>query len=134
MFQTLEDYLAELMPAAWMRKFREICRGRESGALSETGYFDAINDLVCRDTSDESMSRLSQSLQKDFDMQGCRFTHHFIARLLARFHGSVMDFLMERIARLKRLCCKRKRERSRADGITLVMDPGKRTLLTIFAC
>ena len=134
MFQTLEGYLAELMPAAWMRKFREILRSRESGELSETRYCDAINNLVCHNTSDEAMSRLSQALQEDFDMHGCRFTHHFIARLLARFHGSVMDFLMERISRLKKLCCKHKRERSRADGITLVMDPGKRTLLTIFAC
>ncbi len=79
------------------------------------------------------MSLLNQSLQKDFDMQGCNFTRHFIARLLARFSGSVLDFLMARVSRLKRLCCKHKRERSRGDGITLVMDPSSRTLISVFA-
>ena len=134
MFQTLEEYLEELMPSAWMKKFRSLRHGRESGTLSETQYYDAVNKLIYRETSKEAISHLSQSLKDDFDIQDCSFSHHFIARLLARFSGAVMDFLMARVIRLKKLCCKHKRERSQADGITLVMDPSKRRLLTIFAC
>ena len=134
MFQTLESYLAELMPAAWMKKFRKLRRKRKSGALSEMEYFEAVDKLVRCETSDEAMYRLSCSLMDEFDMQDCSFTRHFIARLLARFSGSVMTFLMTRINRLKKLCCKNKRERSHADGIMLVMDPYTRTLVTIFDC
>ena len=134
MLQTLEDYLMERMPAHWMEEFKAIRRKHGSGELTEMRYHDAVNDLVCRDRSDEAMSILGRSLKDDFDMQDCSFTRHFIARLLGRFPGAVMDFLMTSICQLKTRCCKKKRERSRADGITLVMDPSSHTLLTVFAC
>ena len=132
MFQTLEEYATECLPFTWVEEFKSLCRGRDNGTLPETKYCEAVNELVLRRTSKEALSHFCEAIRRDFGLK-CSFTPHFIARLLARFRKSVADFLMAQIHQLATSCRKHKKERSRANGITLVMDPRRLQLITVFA-
>ena len=133
MLQTLEEYITEFLPGKWIEDFKKICRQRKAGDINETQYYDAVTDLVLHKMPAKSAEKITKALRSDFDMGRCSFSRHFIARLIARFYGVVMDFLMNIVKRLVKCCRRRKAERSRADGIVLVMDPRSMSLITIFA-
>lgn len=131
MLQTLGDYAEEILPPAFMKEFKDICNKHDKGKLSEINYCAAVNELIINRTRWSTIVKLSNSIKTDFRLN-VSFTHHFISRLMARFHNFVIDGLMNQIRLLADRCCKNNLERSRARGITLVMDPTKLQLITIF--
>ena len=131
MLKTLENYAAEILPPVFMKEFKDICNKRDKGKLSEINYCAAVNELIIKRTRWSTIVKLSNSIKTDFGLN-VSFTNHFISRLMARFHNFVIDGLMKQICMLADRCCKNNRERSRANGITLVMDPTKLQLITIF--
>lgn len=130
---TFEDYAAGYLPEEVMNGFRELSERKSAGALSDNSYCEAVKDFVIHSIPDEILNNFTKFLQVDFEMPDCLFTRHFIARLFSRFSESCVYFLMERIRKLFFQCCRTNRERSRGDGLVLVVDPAHRELITIFA-
>ena len=133
-FATFEDYAAKILPADVMDALQELASRRKFGLLNENSYSEAVIDFVKNKIPDEIMNVLTNSICKDFELRNCSFSKHFIARLLIRFSGSAVDFLMTRIRRLFYYCCKHGKERGRENGIVLVVNPDAREIITIFTC
>ena len=133
-FATFDEYIANFLPAEIMFTLRELASRRKFGLLNESMYSEAVIDFVKNKIPEEVINMLTNSICKDFELRECSFSRHFIARLLIRFSGSAMNFLMTRIRRLFYYCCKHGKERGRENGIVLVVNPAAREIITIFTC
>ena len=130
--ETLGKYLGKCMSSAWLEQYEALLSKFRSGEIGEYMFDERVKSLA-QSLSECEVERFEQSVKRDFGMSVFKCTRHFIARLLSRFSDSFMPFLMSRMARLIASCRKRKKERSRGDGLLLVMDPKKGELITIFA-
>lgn len=132
MIKTFDEYIANYFSEGWLKRFRAAKAQLKSGQLSEALYSKQLDALV-NDLSPQEQLVLERALQNDYRMPRFWCTRHFLARLLERFADSATPFLMAQIGALIRSCRRKKRERSSANGIVLVMNPTEGALITIFA-
>lgn len=132
MSENLGKYIGKCVSRAWLEQYEAVLSKFHRGEMGEYLFDERVKNLA-QSLSEREVARFEQSVKRDFGMTVFKCTRHFLARLLSRFSDSFMPFLMSRLARLIANCRKRKKERSRGDGLLLVMDPNNNELITIFA-
>lgn len=134
-FCTVNDYVLGFLPSYYALRLDCLNLRYKGGGLTEIEYLSEVEAFIS-DLPGATRGRILFILAKQYIKKEVRLTAHFLAGLIGRFGGQVIDFIMECVNRaIKTADCNSKKQgniRTTAESVTVILDKRGRTATSLY--